>query len=149
MTFQQWCFSFRGRIGRRDFWIGIMLWIVLLVVLLSLAGLQWISVQSTAFLLVFSLWPSAALLVKRLHDRNKSGSWGGLLVLAWLLAAGNWNMLSPLWQWGIGRFIPLLITLMMLIDCGSFLGTAGNNRFGPPAKPFSFRHSPQKSVTKQ
>ncbi len=28
MTIQQWLFSFKGRIGRRDFWIWIGLWIV-------------------------------------------------------------------------------------------------------------------------
>lgn len=26
MTIQQWLFSFKGRIGRRDFWIWIGLW---------------------------------------------------------------------------------------------------------------------------
>lgn len=36
MTLQQWLFSFKGRIGRRDFWIWIALWIVSMVVLFSL-----------------------------------------------------------------------------------------------------------------
>lgn len=38
MTIQQWLFSFKGRIGRRDFWIWIGLWIVGMLVLFSLAG---------------------------------------------------------------------------------------------------------------
>lgn len=28
MTLQQWLFSIKGRIGRRDFWIWIAIWIM-------------------------------------------------------------------------------------------------------------------------
>lgn len=38
MTIQQWLFSFKGRIGRRDFWIWIGLWLAGMLVLFSLAG---------------------------------------------------------------------------------------------------------------
>ena len=38
MTIQQWLFSFKGRIRRRDFWIWIGLWIVGMLVLFSLAS---------------------------------------------------------------------------------------------------------------
>ncbi len=33
MTIQQWLFSFKGRIGRRDFWIWIGLWFAGMLVL--------------------------------------------------------------------------------------------------------------------
>ena len=33
MTIQQWLFSFKGRIGRRDFWIWIGLWFARMLVL--------------------------------------------------------------------------------------------------------------------
>ena len=33
MTLQQWLFSIKGRIGRRDFWIWIGLWAVTMVAL--------------------------------------------------------------------------------------------------------------------
>ncbi|MNH48033.1 hypothetical protein D3C79_1115790 [compost metagenome] len=48
-------------------------------------------------------------------------------------------MLAPIWQWGVGRFIPTLIIVMMMIDLGAFVGTPGNNRFGPEAEPVRFR----------
>ena len=35
MTIQQWLFSFKGRIGRRDFWIWIGLWFAGMLVLFS------------------------------------------------------------------------------------------------------------------
>jgi uncharacterized membrane protein YhaH (DUF805 family) len=76
--------------------------------------------------------------VKRLHDRNKAGWWALLVVLAWMLMAGNWQMLAPVWQWGIGRFIPTLIIIMMFIDCGVFVGSEGDNRFGTEAEPVKF-----------
>lgn len=141
MTIQKWCFSFNGRIGRRDFWIWMGLWALLLVIIFSIAGSGWVSLQTAAFGLVFSLWPTAAVLVKRLHDRNKSGWWALLVVLAWMLAAGNWSMLAEIWQWGVGRFVPTLIGVMMLIDCGSFVGTEGDNRFGPEPTPVNFKNA--------
>ncbi len=45
------------------------------------------------------------------------------MVLAWMLLAGNWAMLPQVWQWGVGRFVPTLIIVMMLIDLGAFVGT--------------------------
>ena len=122
MTLQQWCFSFKGRIGRRDFWIWMGLWLVLMAAAFTLANYQLIAIQSIAFFIVALLWPTAAVLVKRLHDRNKAGWWALLLILAWMLAAGNWQMLAP-----------------MMIDLGAFVGTPGDNRFGPEAEPVKFR----------
>ncbi|WP_127959185.1 DUF805 domain-containing protein [Serratia microhaemolytica] len=138
MTIEQWCFSFRGRIGRRDFWIWIAIWMILMMIGFVLADQQLLSVQSVAFFLVLLLWPTTAVIVKRLHDRNKKGGWALLLVVAWLLFAGNWQMLAPIWQLGIGRFIPTLITVMMLLDLGVFVGTPGENRFGAPANRVRF-----------
>ncbi|SMB55110.1 conserved hypothetical protein; putative inner membrane protein [Serratia proteamaculans] len=138
MTIQQWCFSFKGRIGRRDFWIWMVLWLLLMAVAFSLASRELVDIQTIAFFIVGLLWPTAAVLVKRLHDRNKAGWWALLLILAWLLAAGNWQMLAPLWQWGVGRFVPTLIIVMMMIDLGAFVGTPEANRFGPPAEPVKF-----------
>ncbi|RYC40363.1 DUF805 domain-containing protein [Pectobacterium zantedeschiae] len=139
MTLQQWCFSFKGRIGRRDFWLWMAIWVALMAVLFTLSGQRWLDTQLTAFGLVVLLWPTAAMMVKRLHDRNKSGWWALLLVVAWILVSGNWSMFSAIWQWGIGRFLPILIVVMTLLDCGVFLGTKGENRFGAEAEPFRFR----------
>lgn len=139
MTLQQWCFSFKGRIGRRDFWLWMAAWLLLMTVAFTLANYNLVAIKSIAFFIVALLWPTTAVLVKRLHDRNKTGWWALLLVLAWMLAAGNWQMLAPVWQWGVGRFVPTLIMVMMIIDLGVFTGNKGNNRFGPVAEPVKFR----------
>lgn len=118
MTLQQWLFSIKGRIGRRDFWIWIAIWLVTMSALFTLAGSNLLNLQT------------AAVVVKRLHDRGKSGLWALLMILAWMLLAGNWAMLPQVWQWGVGRFVPTLIIVMMLIDLGAFVGTQGENKFG-------------------
>lgn len=98
--------------------------------LFTLAGSNLLNLQTAAFILVCLLWPTAAVTIKRLHDRGKSGLWALLMILAWMLLAGNWSMLPGVWQWGVGRFIPTLIIVMMLIDLGAFIGTQGANKFG-------------------
>lgn len=119
MTLQQWLFSIKGRIGRRDFWIWIVIWVLTMSALFTLAGSNLLSLQTAAFILVCLLWPTAAVVVKRLHDRGRSGLWALLMILAWMLLAGNWAMLPQVWQWGVGRFVPTLIIVMMLIDLGA------------------------------
>ncbi len=61
MTIQQWLFSFKGRIGRRDFWIWIGLWFAGMLVLFSLAGKNLLDIQTAAFCLVCLLWPTPAV----------------------------------------------------------------------------------------
>ncbi|MCS2170929.1 DUF805 domain-containing protein [Scandinavium sp. TWS1a] len=139
MTLQQWLFSINGRIGRRDFWIWIGIWVLAMIVLFTLAGSGLLNLQTAAFALVCLLWPTAAVTVKRLHDRGKSGIWALLMILAWMLLAGNWAVLPGVWQWGVGRFIPTLIMVMMLIDLGAFVGTQGENKFGKDTIAVKYR----------
>lgn len=139
MTLQQWLFSIKGRIGRRDFWIWMGIWVLAMVILFTLAGGEMLSIQTAAFILVCLLWPTAAVTVKRLHDRGKSGAWALLMVLAWMLLAGNWAMLPGVWQWGVGRFVPTLIIVMMLIDLGAFVGTQGENKYGKDTLEVKYR----------
>ncbi len=139
MTIQQWLFSVKGRIGRREFWIWMAIWLCAMALLFTLAGSDWLSLQSAAFILVCLLWPTAAVVVKRLHDRGKSGAWALLLILSWMLMAGNWEMLAGIWQWALGRFMPTLIMVMMLIELGAFVGKPGENKYGDEARPVKFR----------
>lgn len=139
MTIQQWLFSFKGRIGRRDFWIWVGLWFVGMLVLFTLASKQWLEIKTAAFALVCMLWPTAAVMVKRLHDRGRSGLWALLMILAWMLLAGNWVMLPGMWQWVVGRFVPTVILVMMLVDLGAFVGTQGENKFGKDTQDVKYK----------
>ena len=89
MGIQQWLFSFKGRIGRRDFWIWTVIWVLAMAALFYAVSFELLASQNAAFMLVCLLWPTACVIVKRLHDRNKSGSWSLLFILAWMLLAGH------------------------------------------------------------
>ncbi|STV85740.1 membrane protein [Klebsiella michiganensis] len=101
MTLQQWLFSIKGRIGRRDFWIWIAIWIMTMSALFTLAGSNLLNLQTAAFILVCLLWPTAAVTIKRLHDRGKSGLWALLMILAWMLLAGK--LVDAAWGLAVGR----------------------------------------------
>ena len=137
MTLQQWMFSIKGRIGRRDFWIWMTIWVLAMSVLFTLAGTNLLNVQTAAFILVCLLWPTAAVTIKRLHDRGKSGIWALLMILAW-----NWSVLPGVWQWVVGRFVPTLIIVMMFIDLGAFVGTQGENKFGKDTQDVRWKAEP-------
>lgn len=109
-----------------------------MVLLFSVAGNGWLDTQMAAFCVVCLLWPASAVVVKRLHDRNRRGWWGLLLVVGWMLLAGNWSQFDSLWQWTLGRFLPTVIFIAMLLDLGLFRGTVGDNRFGAMALPVRY-----------
>ncbi|CCW30491.1 conserved membrane hypothetical protein [Xenorhabdus nematophila F1] len=134
MTLQQWGFSFKGRIGRREFWIGIGICFALIFTLFTLHGMNALPMNYAAVGVVLLLYPTAAIFSKRLHDRNKRGGWVLLLALAWVLLSLDWELMAPVWQWGVGRFVPTLIFVMIILDCGVFRGTEGANRFGEMAE---------------
>jgi uncharacterized membrane protein YhaH (DUF805 family) len=139
MTIQQWLFSFKGRIGRRDFWVWIGLWIAAMLILFSVAGKGWLNLQTAAFALVCLLWPTSAVVVKRLHDRGRSGLWALLVIVAWMLLAGNWVMFSGIWQWAVGRLIPTVMLVLIIVDLGAFLGTQGGNKYGKETVDVKYR----------
>lgn len=139
MGIQQWLFSFKGRIGRRDFWIWMVLWVVSMTLLFVLANNGMLDFQTAAFILVCLIWPTACVMVKRLHDRGRHGGWALLMVLAWMLLSGNWAILDGTLAWALGRLIPVAIIVVMMIDLGAMLGTQGKNRFGNETLEVKFR----------
>lgn len=139
MTLQQWLFSIKGRIGRRDFWAWIAVWLLAMMMLFIAAGRAWLELQTAAFALVCLLWPTAAVTIKRLHDRGRSGLWALLLVLAWMLLAGNWTQLGGIWSWAVGRLLPTVILVMLVIELGAFVGTQGENKYGKETRAVKYR----------
>lgn len=132
MTIQQWCFSFKGRLNRRDFWVWIAVWLFASTITSYAAHSDWMEKSMAAFVLVCLLWPMAAVFVKRLHDRNRSAWWAFLIILAWLLLTGDWqNVLPSFWALVVGELLPGAILLLIFIECGVLAGNKGENRYGP------------------
>jgi len=100
--------SFEGRIGRRDWWIGVIgvyaVWLIAWV-LFGSDGLVPFVIGVLIFL------AAIACHVKRFHDRGRSG-WWALIVLI--------PVIGPIWA---------------VVDLGILEGEPQANRWGPPASP--------------
>jgi uncharacterized membrane protein YhaH (DUF805 family) len=155
MTFAQKMFSFEGRLRRQDFWIcTLILWGVSIAMFIAVFSLAFAPIMAlglseqnggkvedaAAFaalapliplFMIFGLlqlamiWPSAAVQVKRCHDRDQSG-WLVLIIIFGRLL--GW---IPL----IGIIPGLAAFLFWLINLGILEGTPGPNRYGESPKP--------------
>ncbi len=108
MNLLQTWFSYTGRLKPFDYWVrGFAPGILLGVLALRIEAEANLHGGLMIPFLVFSLWPQSALLVKRWHDRNRSG-----------------------WFYFV-LFIPLIGLIWTLVEAGFMKGTDGENRFGP------------------
>lgn len=117
-------FGFSGRIGRGQWWLAqlavLVLLVVTLIALFHVAGIsagqklrafQSDRLSVSLVLLIgsaLSLWINFAATIKRYHDLDKSGRWSLLL------------------------FIPYIGGLWVLVECGFFSGSDGNDDYGSP-----------------
>jgi uncharacterized membrane protein YhaH (DUF805 family) len=135
--------SFEGRINRKPYWLAtIVLVVVGIVVVLALM----MTVASTggftsrlilAVVQLAFLYPSTALMVKRLHDRNRPGYFAAFMLAPLLL-----NMITdlmgitgdPLNQNALDYLlggITFLVGIWFFIELGCLRGTVGPNQYGP------------------
>lgn len=117
MTLWRQLFGISGRVRRRDYWVLTIASIVVITILdviamllLGDAGGFWPSNPVSWGLWLLSFWIGLALLVKRLHDRDKGPIW--ILV---------YNIPIVGWAWYI-------------VEMGFLDGTQGPNRYGPSPK---------------
>ena len=158
-TTGQFYFSPRGRISRSQYWLRFLLpYVVIYLLLVIAAGAtdddstthRVISGILTIFLLV-ALWPSIAVLVKRIHDRNKPG-WLCLvlyvptfvfmvllivLVANSIIESARSGTYTPPTAGGLVIAVGLLgliaavIGVWFFIEFGCLRGSVGPNRYGP------------------
>ncbi len=124
-------FGFQGRIGRGQFWAGVLMQIglsIITAIIIATVGSNTVTAYDTGSsmymfavfsnmnpigmmvyfaYLIINLWISLALGVKRCHDRGQSGWW----------------MLITL--------VPVIGFFWWLINLGLLAGDRGDNRFGP------------------
>lgn len=141
----QFLFSLRGRVSRSQFWLGWFAWVLAIHLALWLGIAAGVLTESEViagtFLLLWvlfwlvTLWPSTAVLVKRIHDRDKTG-W---LVLAYYVPLVLQFVLSPGDDARASRSIVSMIlsalivatAIWFFIEFGCLRGTVGANRYGP------------------
>ncbi|HHK74938.1 MAG TPA: DUF805 domain-containing protein [Rhizobiales bacterium] len=147
---KQLFFGFDGRISRRSFWLGSAVLFLLMLagflLYLGLVGFDTVmnapagsrSSAIVSFMISLVLFvPWLALVIKRLHDRAKSGWWS----LVFLLPEYGYQYLDAFgFTGGYGRFnmvdytvggLYTAVTLWLLIELGGLKGTAGENIYGP------------------
>ncbi len=143
-------FRFRGRMGRKVFWLGFLGLIVLAFLLLGafapMMRTTGMDGGERVFLLVMQIITFvylAWLMIRRLHDINLSGWWFLLLGPLPILAATNINSVyqyipqtyeaqQAALPWiSVVEFGSYALLLGGLIVLGFIRGTAGPNKYGP------------------
>jgi uncharacterized membrane protein YhaH (DUF805 family) len=138
--------SFEGRINRATYWIGtIILVVVMLVIMFGIGYMMGMSMEPTDFrfklvtfvLQLIFLYPSAAVMVKRLHDRDRP-TWFAVLILGPVILKGvtdlmgitgdpfNLNMIDYLLSG-----ITFIVAIWFFVELGCLRGTVGPNQYGP------------------
>lgn len=138
--------SFDGRINRKPCWIGTIILVVVNLVISFVVGMVLgVSIMAPDFrfklvslvLAVVFLYPAAALMVKRLHDRDRP-AWLAALFLAPSLIKSvtdligitgsrfNPNMLDFL----LSSALPI-VGIWVFVELGCLRGSIGTNQHGP------------------
>ncbi len=151
MDFNHVMFSFKGRISRRTFWLAMLaLAAIGLVLMLLLAKILGITTEDFAqeppppkvlrlhlLLGLLTLWPSFAINVKRLHDRNRATHWLVLFfILNFTITLMQYYGLTGTPQEPSDLFLLLSLTMLalalwLLVELGFIRGTRGDNPHGP------------------
>jgi uncharacterized membrane protein YhaH (DUF805 family) len=105
-------FSFSGRIGRAQFWMGYVIQIAMSVVgyvllLYGEANENLLALVAAIIVFLPIIWIGLAVMAKRYHDRDKS---------AWWILIGLIPIVGGIWQ---------------LIELGLLKGSEGTNDYGP------------------
>jgi uncharacterized membrane protein YhaH (DUF805 family) len=149
-SFGQFYFSPSGRISRSQYWLRYFLPIFVIGLVLNLiaaAGGPGLKFLPNIFQLIV-LWPGIAVLVKRIHDRNKSGFlvWVlyGPLILTLIFTIGTLIAVGAQSSAGAGTLgiftivfacITLIVAIWFFIEFGCMRGTIGANAYGPDPVP--------------
>jgi uncharacterized membrane protein YhaH (DUF805 family) len=147
-SFARFYFSPNGRISRSQYWLWYIVPVLVISIVLSAiagiaaaAGIPGLAAGFESLYWLFALltfWPGIAVLVKRIHDRNRSG-WlvvlpiaAGLLIVAGAVIA---NATGAFVAGGIlsaiGAIAFLAIAIWFFVEFGCMPGTDGPNRYGP------------------
>jgi uncharacterized membrane protein YhaH (DUF805 family) len=108
--------SFEGRIGRQQWWMGIIVFFVVGIIATALDMILGTRTEGGMGIIgiilnIALIYPSIALSAKRWHDRGKS---------AW---------------WILINLIPFIGWIWALVENGFLKGTDGPNQYGPDPVP--------------
>jgi uncharacterized membrane protein YhaH (DUF805 family) len=141
-------FGFAGRINRARYWRVMLLNFVVVMMFMIIVPLsigssfynadpKWAKPLTLALLagtmgpiLIISTWCFAAMSIKRLHDRNKSGWWTGLFFIAPSLLGKLSDRLDDQTAVFIVSGLGFGLSVWCFVEIFCLKGTKGPNRFG-------------------
>jgi uncharacterized membrane protein YhaH (DUF805 family) len=137
--------SFDGRINRQPYWLGTIILVVVMLVIIFAVGFA-IGIPDTidfrfrlvTFILqLVFLYPSAALMVKRLHDRNRP-TYFAAFILVPVILKGLTDLIGmtgdPFSATALDYIlngIIFIVAIWFFIELGILRGTVGPNQYGP------------------
>lgn len=131
-------FSLKGRLNRQGFWIGVGINFVFLFIIANF-GLNLTASQPLLFAPLFvSAYSLVAIIIKRLHDRNRSGIavlMAFLPIVCYVVSLATEGIMA----WLLGTLMPVFISTMLLIEWGFFLGNPEPNHYGEKGQSFSLK----------
>lgn len=122
-------FRFQGRLNRQGFWIGIAVNFGFLFAIANFFA------NLTAFKPILylpfaiSLYSLLAIVVKRLHDRNRSGKNALILlvpILCYLMSLSATGTMA----WLLGLLMPMLVSTIIFLEWGFFASYPEANQYG-------------------
>ncbi|MGP8119085.1 MAG: DUF805 domain-containing protein [Xanthobacteraceae bacterium] len=140
MDWQMFLFSTAGRISRANFWLAVLIY-VLVAAAASVAALVIITAPPSDLAalvlyigggLVFfcTFFSGMAVTIKRLHDRDKIGWWNVPFVVLPFLLLGASNGLVTAATAQVLCLIAGVLAVWGVIELGGLRGTPGPNRYG-------------------
>ncbi|MCT8812494.1 DUF805 domain-containing protein [Glaesserella parasuis] len=138
MIWHKALFSFHGRLNRKGFWIGFGINFAFLFIfanfILNLTAFSWISVLP----LTVSLYSLSAVIVKRLHDRNRSAKalfMVAVPILCYLSSLGSQGTMAFV----LGIMMPMFIGTILVMEWGVFAGSPEANQYGEKGLSVRFK----------
>lgn len=130
-------FSFSGRLNRQGFWLGFIINFIFLFIFTI-----FINPISQLFFIFLPLWLTcfslSSVIVKRLHDRNRSGK-ALFMVLIPILCYYVSTMAEGTMQFLLGTAMPAFIGAVLFLEWGVFAGNPEPNQYGEKGLSFKFR----------
>jgi len=131
-----------GRIGRQDFWIGVVGLLVVSIVVAFIIGSLFFVLGRASMILMFIVqialaYPAYCLMAKRFQDRDKPGKFAAILIGLGLLIAlfgilgltGNPMTGGNALGWFL-NLVQFVVAIWFLVELGFLRGTDGDNQFG-------------------
>jgi uncharacterized membrane protein YhaH (DUF805 family) len=142
----KWLFSFNGRVSRSELlgrWIAVTFVTGMPVAISAIATSYSVLLWSIpAVIAIPGIVALVSLLVRRLHDRNKSGWWlfpyylTPLATMLSVVIAANFGVdfgRLQFWVLGCGFLLVWVFTMIGAVEIWMLKGSPGPNRFGDPS----------------